>query len=385
MTAVLLFAATLLVAALLSARAQRTALSISVLFLAVGFVAGQLGWIRVSAQSSTVTVFADVALSAVLFSDGMRITGAGLRRDWGLPGRALLLGFPLSLLALALLAHWAAGLAWAQAVLLAAVLTPTDPVFAASMVKRDEVSMGLRRLLNVESGVNDGLALPIVVGMLAILDGSHGGFAAPVLDVMGGAALGVLVPWAADRVRAAARSRLEGAYTALFTLAVGILVYAVAKLTHTNEYIAAFCAGATLASCGPRTLTEEFAPLGEHLCELLKFATLLAFGAMLTPALFAGVSWGGWVFVGAALLLARPLAMAAALWRSGLRGRERAAAGWFGPKGFASVVYAFLVLRTGVAGAESVFALAAVVVAVSIVVHSSSDVPVARWLGKTSA
>jgi NhaP-type Na+/H+ or K+/H+ antiporter len=157
------FSALLVVAVLLSELANRTVLSTAVLFLVAGFLLGPgvLDVLRVQSGDPAVTVLAELALFSVLYSDGMRVGMKDLRRAWRLPGRALVLGLPLTLIITAALAHWVAGLPWLESLLLGAVLSPTDPVFAAAIVGRKEVPPRLRHLLNVESGVNDGLALPI--------------------------------------------------------------------------------------------------------------------------------------------------------------------------------------------------------------------------------
>ena len=111
---------------------------------------------------------AELALFAVLFTDGMRVGWADLRSAWRLPGRALGWGLPLTLVITAVLAHCVAGLDWPEALLIGAILAPTDPVFAAALVGNDKVPARLRHLLNVESGVNDGLALPFVIVFLAV-------------------------------------------------------------------------------------------------------------------------------------------------------------------------------------------------------------------------
>lgn len=113
------------------------------------------------------SVLAELALFSVLFTDGMRVGWRDLRSAWREPGRALLLGLPLTVLVTAVLAHVVAGLPWLHAFLVGAVLAPTDPVFAAAIVGREEVPRRLRHLLNVESGVNDGLVLPVVLVLLA--------------------------------------------------------------------------------------------------------------------------------------------------------------------------------------------------------------------------
>ena len=376
----LAFAVTLLVAVLVSALAHRTVLSTAVLFLAAGFVLGEgvTGVVPLTPDSPAVGGLAELALFAVLFTDGMRIGWPDLRNAWRLPGRALGWGLPLTLLGTALLARFVAGLDWPEALLLGAVLAPTDPVFAAALVGNERVPGRLRQLLNVESGVNDGLALPFVVVFLAVAadsDELHLGELG--LELAAGIAIGVAVPWVVVRLL---RSRFFAAserYQALAPVSIALLVFALANATHGNLYLAAFGAGVTLATVG-QPERAAFEDCGELVAELLKLAALLVFGALLTPSFLAEVPWTGWLFALLALVVARPVALWLSFLGSGLASREQAAAMWFGPKGFASVVYGLLVAGSGIPAADEIFHLVAITIALSILLHSSSDVLVAR-------
>jgi sodium/hydrogen antiporter len=376
----LAFALVLLVAVLLSSLAHRTILSTAVLFLTAGFVLGQetTGVLDVAPESPIVATLAELALFAVLFTDGMRVGWADLRRAWRLPGRALGWGLPLTLVITALLARYLVGLSWPEALLVGAILAPTDPVFAAALVGNHRVPARLRHLLNVESGVNDGLALPFVVLFLAIAMGSgdlHLGELGIELAV--GIGIGVAVPWVALRLE---RTRLFAAstqYEPLNAVAIGLLVLALGKATHGNLFLAAFAAGVTVATFGPRQ-REAFAHFGELVAELFKLAALLVFGALISMEFLGEIAWVGWVFAILALVLARPLALGVSFVGSGLSLREQVAAMWFGPKGFASVVYALLVLESGIPAADEVFHLVALTIVLSILAHSSTDVVVAR-------
>lgn len=378
MSPLLIFALTLFVAVLASCLAARTAASVPAAFITVGLVVGDggLGWMSWQGEEPVVERLARYALLAVLFTDGMRIGWRELRQAWALPGRALLLGLPITLLLLALAARLLTGLDWLQALLLAAVLTPTDPVFAAAIVGREEVPRPLRRLLNVESGVNDGLALPIVLLLIGAL--THDGPAWPTLlaEVAGGVALGLALPWAAHRVRPRGIARQR---RPLYGVAVGLLGIALAQTLGVNEYLTAFCAGVSMATVDP-DLSDDFHPLGEQAGQLLKLATLLLFGALLSPELLLSMAPGDYAFVAASLLLARPLGLLLSLLRSRLDWRLRLAAAWFGPKGFASLIYAILVLHAGVPEADRLYHIAALVIAASIIAHTSTDVPMARRL-----
>ncbi|WP_431932219.1 cation:proton antiporter [Micromonospora sp. RP3T] len=376
----LCFAAVLLAAVLVSALAHRTILSTAALFLLAGFLLGEdtTGVLHLRADSPIVAQLAELALFAVLFTDGMRVGWADLRSAWRLPGRALGWGLPLTLLVTAVLAHYVAGLDWPEALLIGAILAPTDPVFAAALVGNDKVPARLRHLLNVESGVNDGLALPFVVVLLAVAAGSedlHLGELGTELAV--GLLIGVLVPLAAIALERTRWFAASAAYAPLNGVAIGLLVLALGKVTHGNLFLAAFAAGITVATFGPRE-RAAFEHFGENVAELLKLAALLVFGALISVEFLGEISWTGWVFAVLAIVVARPVALWVSFLRSGLGLREQAAAMWFGPKGFASVVYGLLVLESGIAAGDEVFHLVALTIVISILAHSSTDVVVAR-------
>lgn len=374
------FAALLVIGVLLSELANRTVLSTAVLFLAGGFLLGPgvFGVLDVRSGDPAVSVLAELALFSVLFSDGMRVGLRELRSAWRLPGRALVLGLPLTLLITAALAHWVAGLPWLESLLLGAVLSPTDPVFAAAIVGRKEVPGRLRHLLNVESGVNDGLALPVVLVLLATAGGRDASGWTLVEELALGLVIGVGVPWVVLRLERLSFLASVTHLQPLLPAALGLLVLGLCLSTHANLFLGAFAAGATVATMS-QELRHEFEQLGELVAEQLKLVAVLVFAALMTPTfLVEEISWRGWVFAVLALVLARPAALWLAFLGSGLGGREQAAAMWFGPKGFASVVYGIIVLESGIALADELFHLTALTVSLSILAHSSTDVVVAR-------
>ncbi|MGW4298442.1 cation:proton antiporter [Streptomyces sp. NPDC004376] len=383
MVLVMVFGVALLVAVLLSGLAARTVLSTSLLFLVGGALVsdGFLGLIHITPDSGIVSVTADLALFAVLFTDGMHVSLPRLRANWRNPARALGLGMPLAFVFMGLVAHYVAGLNWTTSFLVGAVLAPTDPVFASAIVGRAEVPAKLRQLLNVESGVNDGLALPVVLLLIAAAGPTAGtADAAPgkiALELLLGLVLGIALPLV---VNGLVRFRLLGAepkLQPLLPLAIGVLLYAACHLTHANPYLAAFSAGAALAHTSPEA-KASFEPLGEALAELAKFAALLVFGALLTPRLFGDLSLGGYATVVLAIVLIRPASLLLSLLGTRISRKEKLVAAWFGPKGFASVVYGLLVLQSGIPQGEKAFTLIAVCIAFSIIAHSSTDVPIAR-------
>ncbi len=383
MVLVAVFGVALLIAVLLSGLAARSVLSTSLLFLVGGAVVGDgvLGLIHVSPDSEIVATTADLALFVVLFTDGMHVSFPSLRQAWRNPARALSIGLPLACVGMALVTHLLLGLDWTTSLLVGAVLAPTDPVFASAIVGRVEVPARLRQLLNVESGLNDGLALPVVLVLIAAAGPTSGDAESSlptiVLELLAGVALGVALPVAVSWLARLPMLGAEAKLQPLLPLATGVILYGVCHLTHANPYLAAFSAGAVLASISPKAATA-FGPLGESMAELSKFAALLVFGALLTPHLFGDLSVGGYVAVVLAIVLIRPASLLISLIGTSIDRRERLTAAWFGPKGFASVVYGLTVLQAGIPRGDEAFTLIAVCIAFSIIAHSSTDVPIAR-------
>jgi NhaP-type Na+/H+ or K+/H+ antiporter len=381
MPLLLAFALTLLVAVWISGLAQRTVLSTAVLFLVVGFVTGR-GTLRIVAlhpQQSLVESLANLALFSVLFTDGMKASARDLASAWRLPGRALLLGLPLTLAGTAVLAHLLTPLTWTQSFLLGAILSPTDPVFAAAIIGHEGVPLRLRRLLNVESGLNDGIALPFVLLLSDAVSPTRTGVLTVSAELVLGVIGGVALTWIVLQLEKIRFLSPATEFEPLNAFAIGLLIYAVGSMTQVNLFLAAFAAAVTIASISPG-VKAAFSQFGEQLARLLKLGALLMFGALISPQI-VGSSFrlGDYIFVLLALLIVRPVAIGIALLGSKIEIHEWIAAAWFGPRGFASMIYALLVLKTGAPEAEYLFHLVALVIAFSIIAHSSSDVLVAQW------
>lgn len=296
MVILVVFSLTLLFAVLVSELADRSVLSTAVIFLLVGFLTHFFGFAPLPPRSSVVALLTEFALFAVLFTDGMHIGLRELRQAWQLPGRALLLGLPLTLLGTAALAHWVAGIPWIGSLLIGAVLCPTDPVFAAAIVGRQEIPARLRFVLNLESGLNDGIALPIVLALLA-LAGAHTE-STPVLAGQPalGIALGIAIPWLAAMVERSGLSGVARSYQPLYAFAIGLLVYAVCKMTKANEYLAAFVAGVTVASVSSE-LRDRFHDFGTTVAELLKLIALLVFGMLVSIEFLRSIPATGYLLL----------------------------------------------------------------------------------------
>lgn len=380
MTLLLVFAVTLVIAVLISALAQRTVLSTAVLFLVAGVLAGRGAFGALpSAGPELLRVVAELALFSVLFTDGMR--AGGEPAPPGAPAlltRALALGMPLTIAGIAVLAHWLLGWSWTEGILVGAVLSPTDPIFISAIFQFEAVPERLRRLLNVESGINDGVALPVVVIFLGELAAHPVSLGQVGLELAAGVAIGIVIPWLAIQLEASRFFGAAGILRPLHAFAIGLLVLAVSWRVHANIFLAAFAAGVAVARFSP-AVRAAFHEFGEGVTELLKLAAILIFGLQMAPNLFRPLSGAAILFVLLALAAVRIVAIEISMIGSALTAAETLTAGWFGPKGFGSVVYGLMILELGTPAALDMAHLVGVTIVLSIVVYSSTDILVARW------
>ncbi len=374
------FAVVLLISVFISGRAQRTVLSTAVIFLVGGFLVGPgvLGLSYVYPQHALEATLVQLALVSVLFTDGMRLQLKELRDTWHLPGRALLLGMPLTFLIVALLARLLFGISWLQAFLIGAALSPTDPVFASLIIEQNIIPLRLRRLLNIESGLNDGLALPVVLILLRVIGMDSVEPLQIAGELIGGVVIGVVVPWVVIRLEKTTFYSAAAIYEPLNAFAIGILVLALCALLNTNAFLAAYSAGITIATLSDE-VRQAFERFGELLTELLKAASLFVLGMLMQPSLFLESGANAYVFAALVLLLARPLAIFIVLSGQKLSRLERITAAWFGPKGFASIFYALLVLKSALPHRTELFDILALTIVLSIILHSSTDILFTRW------
>lgn len=176
--------------------------------------------------------------------------------------------------------------------------------------------------------------------------------------------------------------KAQKALQPLLAVSVGLLVLALCMTTNANLFLGAFCAGITMASHRPE-VHQDFEQFGELVSEILKLAAILVFGALMTPSfLFQEIPVTGWIFSVLALVVARPVALFFSFLGSKFPAPEQIAAMWFGPKGFASVVYGLIVLESDIDQAATLFHLVALIIFISILAHSSTDVVVAKKLGQ---
>jgi NhaP-type Na+/H+ or K+/H+ antiporter len=363
-----------------------------IVFSALGFVLGAAGVVDVLADLETVGLLAEVTLAVILFSDAVRIELRTFRSNLGWPARLLGIGLPLTVV-VGTVVNTAIfpSVGVATMALLAAVLAPTDAALGTAVVEDRSVPRRERLALNVESGLNDGLAVPAVTILAAIvLDERRGaaswigfaleqiGLGVVVGGVSGGAAI-LALRWSRGRRWS------DGRYEQLATLAVPILALTVAEVVEGNSFIAAFVAGLVFGSLGSAEgarsdgVAQHLAELTDDVAQLLGVIAFFVFGNVLLDEvrddIFGPDGWRILLAALAGLTVVRIVPVWIALIGTEARWPTRLFLGWFGPRGLASIVFGLLLLErfeTEPVDGEAMFRVIGVTVALSIVLHGAT-------------
>ena len=358
--------------------------------LVAGYLLGNPAWgpLAVDVDAPSVHLLAEVTLALLLFADASRVNVAQLRRDAAFPARLLGLGLPITILLGALAAALLFDdMSWALAGFVGATLAPTDAALSAQVVNDDRIPMRLRRALNVESGLNDGIVTPLVVFTLAVVatdlgleDHGHDGVAGALLELALGVVVGLAIGLgSAVVIGLASRRRWVGdGGRRLATLAAALTSFALAGAIDGNGFIAAFVAGIAFGAAVPEELdVGELGELPELIGELLALAVWFLFGAALLPVAFDHFSVSTLAYALLSLTVIRMVPVALALTGTGMDRPTVLFVGWFGPRGLASVVFALLAVEE-LGEASSIgqaIAVVALTVLVSVVLHGVSAGP----------
>jgi len=348
---------TLLGFAAVSGRIAGTPLTAAMVFTAVGLLVGSeaLGLIDEAPAGEPVKLLAEATLALVLFADASRIDVRALRGELSVPLRLLGIGLPLTLLAGFLLALVVfPDLLWAEALLLAVILAPTDAALGQAVVTLMRLPSRVRQGLNVESGLNDGICVPLFWIVLAIAQaesGAIGDGAAVrlVLEQIGyGVLAGMLAGFAAALVVGVAgrRGYVGGSWLQVVPLAGAGLAFGIADPIGGSGFIAAFVGGFVFGALR-RGSGGEVGHLIEEVGEVFNAVTFIVFGAVLLGPVLGEVTWSVALYAVLSLTVVRMLPVAIALIGTGARKQTVAFLGWFGPRGLASIVFAVLVVEEG--------------------------------------
>jgi sodium/hydrogen antiporter len=391
--ATLILGGLLIVGALASGLAHRSFLSMTAVFVVAGFLLGDgaLGVLEVDAESDFVEDLATVALIVILFRDGVEVEAEMLQRAWHLPTRNLVLAMPITGALVALAAHTLTDLTWTESFLLGALLSPTDPVLSSSVVTNPRVPRLVRHSLNLESGMNDGLALPAVLAFSAALATGPDDFVwyefvlqDVTLGFAFGVACGFVASWLMPRQRETLIGGIPPHHKSLYALGVALATYGVTVAPPSgNGFIAVFVCAIVLGIRRP-DLGHYFKERAEDIVEIVKLGIFVVFGSLLTLDGLFGDGWAAVAVVVFTLLIARTIAIWVALAGTGLDTATKGFMAWFGPKGVATMTFSLLVLGQAIPEGERIFNLAALVVFCSIVAHGLTDTPGSEWLARRS-
>jgi NhaP-type Na+/H+ or K+/H+ antiporter len=379
---------------LVSRRLEGTFVTAPLVFVLFGLAIGPggFGLAEIDLDHGVIHLIAELTLILVLFSDAARIDLGLLRRDHNLPQRMLLIGLPLVVLAGAGAAVLLfPGFSLWEAALLAAVLAPTDAALGQAVVSDRAVPVRIRQALNVESGLNDGIALPAVL-LFAALAGAAGSDSSStggwitfgLLQVTLGPLVGALLGYLGARLidGAAAGGWMTGAFEGMAVLALALLAYAAAEQVGGNGFIAAFTAGLVFGNA-VRHRCEFLFEFMETEGQLLVLLTFLVFGAAMLPEGLHFLDWRVLVFAGLSLTAIRMVPVALSLIGTGVRWPTMAFLGWFGPRGLASILFALLIVeQAAIPHGEEILVAAVLTVALSALLHGVTAAPLARAYGR---
>ena len=411
----------LLLAAVLPRVISERAMSLPMAFVAAGVLVGLLPLpgdnpISPVVEPALAERLTELVVIIALMGVGLALDRPLRLRTWASTWRLLAVGMPLFVGLAMLLGSWVMGLAPAAALLLGAVLAPTDPVLTSDVqvsgphVDRHSASVDAgsaedevderdetRFALTSEAGLNDGLAFPFVYAAIFLATGEHGFGRWLAWELVGKVVLGSVLGWVCGSLlarmifRARTRAlRLAEAGDPALALAATFAVYGLTELVGGYGFLAVFTAALALRSYERKhSYHERMHEFVSHLEHLLTLLVLLLFGASLSWGLLANLTWGGALVAVLLVLLVRPLTAAFSLWRAlpfgapGLGPREARVVSFFGVRGIGSLYY--LAYATGQAefdGYREVWSAAALTVLLSIVVHGVAATPVMMWLDR---
>ena len=375
---------------LISGRVQKSVITPPMVFVLFGLLISSkaFGLITFDIENRFIHGLAEITLVLVLFTDAARIDLRACRREHNLAARLLVFGLPLTiifgtLVGTALFDDFSF---WGAAVL-AAILAPTDAALGQAVVSSPLMPARIRQTLNVESGLNDGIMLPVILILLSLAGaaeqaGSVGfwiQFAA--MQVILGPIVGIGVGYAGGKLISLGTRTgwMSHAFQELSAIGLSLLSFAGAELIGGNGFIAAFCAGLTLGNSA-RPICSCLYDFAEAEGQLLTLLVFMIFGAVIVPTVIDHVSWLMVLYAVLSLTVVRIVPVSISLLGARLQRESVLFFGWFGPRGLASILFALLVLEeTRLPGREEIQLIVMATVLLSVFVHGVTAFPGAKW------
>ena len=372
-------------AAIASGVSERTVLSIAVLSLGAGLLLAWTGVVTIAPGGHGLVVLVELVLLLTLFSDGLIAEGELIREHWHPAVRALVIAMPLNAVALGAIAHLLfPELSWPECFLLGFALSPTDPVVTSSVVASPKVPRLVRHTLNLESGLNDGLALPFVLFFLTFTGVAAGSATGSIGSLAVETVLGVVIAGALAYAAGKGLNRLPEwtlahRYEALFALGLALACFGVTDLLHGNGLVGAFVGGVAF-TVARHDVPEVFLRFNENVSAVMQVIVFAVFGALIVATGSGGDTAALIAFIALSIFVVRPLSVLIAFIGIDLRPPEKLFIAWFGPKGVASMLFALLILNSTAPDRTLVFEIASFTILASIVLHGLTDTIGAGWI-----
>jgi len=380
---------------LVSRRLEGTVLTAPIVFVVAGAILGPAGLalVEFNLDDHTVLLVGEIALAIVLFTDAARTDLSALRQNEALPLRLLGIGMPLTIaLGTLVAALMLTDLTFWEAAIVGTVLAPTDAALGQAVVSNPRVPVRVRQALNIEAGLNDGLSVPFLALFLTLAVAEEElqpasywiGFALEqvglgiLVGVGVGLAGGWLVSWASKR------EWMTDSSQRLALLALAIIAWALADQIGGNGFIGAFLGGLAVGPTVER-VGEQLIRFTEAEGQLLNLSVFFIFG-VLVVGLLESLSWQVALYALLSLTVIRMLPVALSLYRTHLRGISVLFAGWFGPRGLASIVLGLIVVEEAplLPGRDEIELVVASTVLLSVLLHGVTAAPLsavyARWV-----
>ena len=391
-----ILAAFLLIYSAVAGRVERSWLSGPIVFTAAGLLLGPygLGVVRLNLGAEGLRTLAELTLAMVLFTDAANADFETVRRNIAIPERLLLIGLPLTIVLGFLVAMVLfPGLAPLEMALLAAMLAPTDAALGKPVVTNSAVPPVMREALNIESGLNDGICVPIVVLLLGLAVGTqieHGTMVHAVRVVVEeigiGLVVGLVLTWLTVlMLRFAERQGwISEHWEEVPIVALAGACFAAAQALGGSGFIACFVGGLLLNGMGPRhkeALLRGAAATGEAMALL----TWIAFGVGAVARIVDGLSWAALLYAVLSLTVIRMLPVFLCLAGTGMRTADKLFIAWFGPRGLATIVFGVIVFNEKLPGNDTIIAVAGGTILLSVIAHGVSANPLVKAMAGRSS
>lgn len=380
---------------LVASRLAKTPINGAVVYVFVGLLCGPTGLalIEIDVEAEELSWLAELTLAVVLFTDASNAKLSVLRSARAIPIRLLLVGLPLTILAgfgLGTLIFQDLGLL--EVALLATLLAPTDAALGQAVVQNESVPTRIRESLSVESGLNDGICVPVLLLFLALASGeANEGEALSLLVSLPLQAIGIgaLVGFGMGLLGVLmlrscyTRGWIQGAWLQVPIVALAVLSFAFAQRLEGSGFIACFLGGLTFGALANRD-KEKVLESGEGAGLVLSMLTWFAFGTLLFSKPYHVVDWRVIVYAIASLTVIRMVPVFLCVTGLGLRTNTKLFMGWFGPRGLASIVFAVMVINAKIPGADIVVHTATWTILLSVIAHGLTANPLSRLYGQSA-